>query len=298
VIRLLNGAANAIVGWFGVQPADELASARSPEELSLLVRLSAEAGTLPPSTAGMLHRALRFPEKTAAAAMTPRTGCVSVPATGSVADLLEIAQRAGHLRYPVVAGGVDDVVGLATVADAFAVPVADRAATPVTAVARPAVAVPDSIDLPAVLDRLHTQRAELAVVIDEYGGFAGILTVEDLAEELVGEMADEYDQPEEESAEPAPDRLADGDTMVLPAALRADEVAERTGFVMPDGPYATLAGLVLAQLGRLPEVGERVVVEGWTLTVHAVRGRRIDQVRITAPPNGREPASSEVRAGR
>jgi CBS domain containing-hemolysin-like protein len=150
--------------------------------------------------------------------------------------------------------------------------------------------VPVSIDLPAVLDRLHEQRAELAVVIDEYGGFAGILTVEDLAEELVGEVADEYDQPEEESAEPAPDRLAHGDTVVLPAALRADEVAERTGFVMPDGPYATLAGLVLAQLGRLPEVGERAEVGGWTLTVHAVHGRRIDQVRVTAPRNGQEPA--------
>src|SRR5215475_5911153 len=109
VIRLLNGAANTVVGWFGVQPAEELASARSPEELSLLVRLSAEAGTLPPSTAGMLHRALRFPDKTAADAMTPRPGCVSVPAAGSVADLLEIAERAGHLRYPVVAGRVDDV---------------------------------------------------------------------------------------------------------------------------------------------------------------------------------------------
>jgi magnesium and cobalt exporter, CNNM family len=283
LIRGLNGAANRMVRALGVEPQEELASARSPEELGLLVRLSAEAGTLPSGTAAMLHRALRFPDKSAGAAMTPRPDCVTVPASASVADLLELARRVGHLRYPVAAQGVDDIVGVVQVAAAFGVRPELRATTAVSEVAVPAVTVPESIELPAVLERLRSQRAELAVVIDEYGGFAGVLTVEDLAEELVGEMADEYDRPQAESAEPAPTRLRPGETALLPGGLRADEVAERTGFAMPAGPYDTLAGLVLARLGRLPEPGERVDVAGWTLAVVAVRGRRIESVAVTAP---------------
>ncbi|MGH3390291.1 MAG: hemolysin family protein [Actinomadura sp.] len=283
LITMFNAVANGIVRRLGVEPQDELASARSPEELSLLVRLSAEAGALQPSTAAMLRRALRFGDKPAAEAMTPRVDCAVTTADTVIAEFLEMAEQTGHLRFPVRGDDPDDIAGLATVARAFAVPVADRTSVRVTEILQPPVLVPGTLNLGTVLERLRAARSEMAIVVDEYGGFAGIVTTEDLAEELVGEMADEYDHPEEESAEPISKRLAPGETATVPGGLRADEVEERTGFAMPEGPYETLAGLLLARLGHLPELGEQVVVCGWTLTVAAMERRRVEQVVLTAP---------------
>jgi CBS domain containing-hemolysin-like protein len=288
LISAFNAAANAVVRFLGVQPQDELASARSPEELSLLVRLSAEAGTLPAGSAAMLRRALRFGDKTAIEAMTPRVDCVRVPAVASVAELLETAHASGHLRFPVHGDDLDVVVGVAAVVDAFAVPDGERALTPAAQVCRPPVLVPETLDLNVVLGRLREAGAEMAVVVDEYGGFAGVVTSEDLAEELVGEMADEYDRPEDAGAEPSPVRLGAGASVTLPALLHPDELEERTGFRMPRGPYETLAGLVLARLGRLAETGDTVTVDGWTLTVTFVQRRRIEAVTLTAPTAGEQ----------
>jgi CBS domain containing-hemolysin-like protein len=298
LIRTFNAGANAIVRRLGVEPQDELASARSPDELGLLVRLSAEAGTLQPTTAALLHRALRFGDKPAAEAMTPRVDCVVADATARVAELLEIADQTGHLRFPVRAdedrgdgggwGEAAGVKGVVGVADAFGVAEADRATTRVAEIMRAPVLVPGTLGLGTVLERLRAARTEMAIVVDEYGGFAGIVTTEDLAEELVGEMADEYDLPEEESAEPVSTRLAPGESTTVPGGLSADEVEERTGFVMPEGPYETLAGLVLARLGHLPAMGERAVVDGWTLVVTAMERRRVEQITVTAPALGQE----------
>ncbi|MGW4411331.1 hemolysin family protein [Nonomuraea sp. NPDC004702] len=283
LIRLCNAVADAIVRRLGAEPQEELASARSPEELGLLVRLSAEAGVLQPGTAAMLQRALRFGGKTAAEAMTPRTDCVTVPGTTSVADFLKLARSRRHLRIPVCGAERDDILGIASVPGACAVPPSERDTTPVAAIARPALQVPETLRLEVVQERLASARAEMAVVIDEYGGLAGVVTVEDLVEELIGDIADEYDLPEEQSDEPTPVLLAPGASVGLPALLRADEVEERTGFRMPQGPYETLAGLVLAVLGRIPDPGDEVAVRGWVLRVETMRGRRIEQVTLTAP---------------
>jgi CBS domain containing-hemolysin-like protein len=289
LIRAFNAVANGIVRRLGVEPQDELASARSPEELSLLVRLSAEAGTLHPSTAAMLRRALRFGDKPAAEAMTPRVDCAVISAGTDIVELLELAERTGHMRFPVRGDDPDDIAGVVSVAGAFAVPAADRTAVRVTRILEPPVLIPETLNLGTVLERLRAARSEMAIVVDEYGGFAGIVTTEDLAEELVGEMADEYDHPEEESAEPVSRRLAPAESVTVPGGLRADELEERTGFAMPDGPYETLAGLVLARLGHLPVVGEQTVVDGWTLTVAVMERRRVEQVTITAPALVEEP---------
>jgi CBS domain containing-hemolysin-like protein len=155
--------------------------------------------------------------------------------------------------------------------------------TRVAEILRPPVLVPDTLGLGVVLERLRGSRTEMAIVVDEYGGFAGIVTAEDLAEELVGEMADEYDLPDEESTEPISRKLAPGESATVPGGLRADEVEERTGFAMPEGPYETLAGLTLARLGHLPGQGEQTVVDGWTLTVGAMERHRVEQVTLTAP---------------
>jgi CBS domain containing-hemolysin-like protein len=289
LIKGFNTIANGIVRRLGVEPQDELASARSAEELGLLVRLSAEAGTLPQGTAAMLRRALRFGNKTAEEAMTPRVDCTTVEASCDLAGLLELADETGHLRVPVHGEDVDDIIGLAAVADAFAVPAGKRATTSVRDIARPPVLVPETLLLVTVLERLRGAHAEMAIVVDEYGGFAGIVTTEDLAEELVGEMADEYDQPDEESSEPISTLLRPGESATVPGGLRPDEVEERTGFVMPDGPYETLAGLLLARLGHLPRAGEEIVEDGWRLTAVTVERRRIEQVTLTAPIPDEQP---------
>ncbi|WP_248959891.1 hemolysin family protein [Sphaerisporangium perillae] len=288
LIKACNAVANALVRALGAEPQDELASARSPDELSLLMSLSAEAGTLPTGTAAMLRRALRFGDRTAAEAMTPRMDCVTVTDSDTVAEFLTLARRERHLRLPVSGGELDDIVGIASVVDAFAVPEAGRASTQVATILRPPLLVPETLDLETVQERLFSARREMAVVVDEYGGFAGIVTVEDLAEELIGDIADEYDLPEEGSAEPEPALLGPGESVAVPALLRAHEVEERTGFQMPEGPYETLAGLLISRLGRLPDPGDSVVVDGWTLRVDSMRRHRIEQITLTAPGGDEE----------
>jgi CBS domain containing-hemolysin-like protein len=170
------------------------------------------------------------------------------------------------------------------VPDALGVPPERRAATPVSAVAREPVYVPESLDLDKVLAALRAADADLAIVVDEYGGTDGVVTVEDLIEELVGEITDEYDM---EIMETGTEELTapDGErTYLVDGLLREDELAEQTGFELPEGPYETLAGFLLARLGHIPDVGESYAEHGWEFTVTAVDRHRIEQVRVVAPP--------------
>ncbi|MDI5940513.1 hemolysin family protein, partial [Micromonospora sp. DH15] len=193
LIRGLNNSANTLVRRLGVEPQEELASARSPEELGLLAAISARAGALPPDTAMLLRRTIRFGDKRAAEAMTPRVDVIALRATASVAELLTLAQHTGRTRFPVFEETLDLVTGVAAVPDALGVPLANRARTTVASVAREPVYVPESLDLDGVLAALKAANADLAIVVDEYGGTDGVVTVEDLVEELVGEIADEFD---------------------------------------------------------------------------------------------------------
>ncbi len=193
LIAALNGSANWLVRRLGVEPQEELASARSPEELGLLAAISARAGALPTETATLLRRTIRFSEKRAAEAMTPRVDVVGLNETASVADLIAAARETGHTRFPVYESTLDLVTGVAGVSDALGVPPERRATTAVSTVAREPVYVPESLDLDKVLAALRSAEADLAIVVDEYGGTDGVVTVEDLIEELVGEISDEYD---------------------------------------------------------------------------------------------------------
>ncbi len=283
IILALNGSANWTVRRLGIEPQEELASARSPEELGLLAAISARAGALPAETAKLLQRTIRFGEKRAAEAMTPRVDVIALEANGTVADLLRLAQETGHTRFPVYLDTLDQVLGVASVTDSLAIPAVDREATLARSIAREPVLVPESLDLDAVLDALHESASELAIVVDEYGGTDGIVTAEDLAEELVGEIDDEYDPPRDSTV---------GATVMAPSSdlvrtvsgmLREDELVDQTGFRMPEGPYETLAGFVLAQLGHIPEEGEKVEFQGWEFTVVCVERRRIEQVQVRPP---------------
>lgn len=289
LILLLNGTANALVRAMGIEPQEELASARSPEELGLLAAISARAGALPSETATLLQRSIRFGDKRAAEAMTPRVDVVGLPADAMVTDLFALALSSGHTRFPLFRDTLDTVVGVVSATEALRVPSPRRRTTRALTVAEQPLLVPESLALDTVFARLHESGKQLAIVVDEYGGTDGIITTEDLAEELIGEISDEYDAPEDGApggptttsatvTTPYADR-----SVLVSGLLRADELAEQTGFDLPDGPFETLAGFLMARLGRIPTGGELVTEDGWEFIVTEVERHRIEQVRVNPP---------------
>jgi len=280
IIWVSNGVANRLVRLLGIEPREELASARSVEELELLIRSSGEQGTIDREAVALLTRSIRFGEKTAADALTPRVNLVALPADATVADLVSASLRTGFSRFPVHQGDLDDIVGLVHVKDVYRLPPEERTRATVGALAAPIFAVPETRPLEDLLADLRGRGAHLAVVVDEHGGTAGIVTVEDLLEEIVGEITDEYDPPPASVTVPGP-----GGTVAISAALHPDEVADAIGLRVPDGPYETLAGFLLDRLGHLPVVGERIGHEGWELTVTHMDRHRIMTVGVR-PPEG------------
>ncbi|MCV7384775.1 hemolysin family protein [Mycolicibacter longobardus] len=285
-IKVTNGTANRILQRLGIEPAERLASARSARELASLVRNSARSGALDPTTAALVGGSLRFGALTAAELMTPRSKIVSLQAGDTVADLVAAAIDTGFSRFPVVDGDLDATVGIVHVKRVFAVAVADRAATPVTAVAQPVAVVPSTLDGDAVMEQIRANGQQAAMVVDEYGGTAGMVTVEDLIEEIVGDVRDEHD-------DATPDVVASGGGWQVSGLLRIDEVAAATGYRAPEGSYETIGGLVLQELGHIPAAGETVELTAFNpdeLSGHAPRwlarvvrmdGRRIDLLVLT-----------------
>lgn len=285
-IKLTNGTANLILHRLGIQPADRLASARSPRELASLVRNSARSGALDPSTAALVGGSLRFGALTAAELMTPRSKIVSLQAGDTVADLAAAAIETGFSRFPVVDGDLDATVGIVHVKQVFTVPAAQRATTPITAVAQPVAVVPSTLDGDAVMEQVRANGQQAALVVDEYGGTAGMLTVEDLIEEIVGDVRDEHD-------DATPDVVVAGGGWQVSGLLRIDEVAAATGYRAPEGSYETIGGLVLQELGHIPAAGETVELTAfdpdelsahpprWLARVVRMDGRRIDLLALT-----------------
>ncbi|HEU0257773.1 MAG TPA: hemolysin family protein, partial [Microbacteriaceae bacterium] len=280
VVKLFDRTANAVLRSVGVTPREELTGARTAAELSSLVRRSAGAGLLEGDTARLLDRTLRLPAHTASDAMTPRPRVSSIGRDDSAADVVTLARTTGFSRFPVLGDDADDVVGVVHVKNAVAVPPAQRGKVPVSALQTAVVRVPETMPLDTLLGELRARGFQMAVVADEYGGTAGIVTLEDLVEELVGEVSDEHD------------RLRVGvvrrpGSVTFPGLLRPDELAERASLLVPEeGPYETIAGFVVNELGRMPRVGDEVAVAGGTLRVERLDGRRIDRLRFTpdAPP--------------
>ncbi|HEY8374345.1 MAG TPA: hemolysin family protein [Pseudonocardiaceae bacterium] len=276
LINALNGSANWIVRRLGIEPAEELRSARSPQELGSLVRSSAALGTLDPGTATLLDRSLRFGDRTAGELMTPRVRIEALRTDATITDLLDTARRTGNSRFPVHGGDLDDIRGVVHVKQAFAVPAAQRSTVRVSSLTRPVPTVPETLPADALLDRLRDSGLQMAVVVDEYGGTAGLVTLEDVVEEIVGDVRDEHDR-----LEAAPIRPLGRSSWMVSGLLRPDEVVEATGFRVPEGEYETLAGFVLATLGRIPTVGDEVRRDGWRLTVMRMDRHRIAELRIT-----------------
>ena len=278
LISTFEGLANRIVRLLGVEPRAELGGTRSREELALLFRASGEEGALAPEHATLLTRSIRFGEKTAADALTPRTQLVAIADDATVADLVALTIESGYSRLPVYSGDLDDIVGLVHVKSIFGLSPDARASTPVRSIMTAVLAVPEARDLDELFADFRASRAYLAVVVDEHGGTAGIITLEDLLEELVGEIDDEYDEA------PLQFDLTDAHgPWVLAGGLHHDEVGDACGFAMPDGEYETLAGFVLDQLGRIPQEGATIEFAGWRFEVVAMDRLRVASVRVTAP---------------
>jgi CBS domain containing-hemolysin-like protein len=274
-VSLLNNTANLILRAVGIEPKEELSSARTAEELRSLVRRSATEGSLDRDTATLLARTLVFSEHIAGDVMTPRPRVSSVERGDPAQTVLELARRTGFSRFPVVDDGIDDVVGLVHVKQAVAVPRGKRADVPVSALQTEALRVPETMKLDILLGELRGRGYQMAVVVDEYGGTAGVVTLEDLVEELVGEVSDEHDRTRAGV-------VRSRDWLTFPGILRPDELLERADVVVPDdGPYETVGGFIMSELGRLPLVGDVVPIEGGEFRVERMDGRRIDRVRYT-----------------
>jgi CBS domain containing-hemolysin-like protein len=282
LISFLNGAANRTVRRLGFEPQDELTSVRSLEELELLIRSSGEEGTLEPKALRLLVRSLRFGDKDAADALVPRRLVECLTTDDTVAALVERAVGTGHSRFPVVGADLDDVQGVVHVKDVYRVRFADRATTRVSELMQPPFVVPETRRLADLLGDLRAMGVHLAVVVDEHGGTAGIITLEDVLEELVGAIDDEHDPPS-----PRLTGLLRPGQWRLDGSLHPDEVFDACGFTVPEGDYETLAGFVLDRLGHIPDVGEGFVHDGWEVDVAARDGLRVSLVLLHRPDHRR-----------
>jgi CBS domain containing-hemolysin-like protein len=297
-IRVLNGSANALVRRLGLEPQEELRSARNSTELASLISRSADQGTLDADTAELMERSVEFGTRTAGEIMTPRVRTSSLDATDRASEVIELARQTGHSRFPVL-DDEDAVVGTVHVKHAVALPLQERSTARVKHIMVKPIVVPDSIKLDPLLALLRRDGFQMAVVLDEYGGHAGIVTLEDVVEEIVGDIADEHDRLGSRSRQ-----RRDG-SWSLSGLLRPDEVEDITSVSLPeDEDYDTIAGLVLQVLGRIPLPGDVAEVPLPTrlddddeelpgqvavLRVEHMDGLRIDRVRLSVREEGEQP---------
>ncbi|MFJ4329550.1 MULTISPECIES: hemolysin family protein [unclassified Streptomyces] len=296
-IRHLNNTANRFVRRFGLEPAEELASARSAEELVALAQHSAAEGALEADSAELFVRTLHLSELTAENVMTPRVDVKALEAHATAADAANLSHATGLSRFPVYRDSLDEVVGTVHIRDVLALEPDRRRDTPVTELATAPLLVPDSLPADRLLERMRASRT-MAVVIDEYGGTAGVATVEDIVEEVVGEVRDEHDPVEIPDLLPAPAGPDGRAAWEADGSLRLDHL-ERIGLTAPEGPYETLAGLVATRLARIPAKGDVLALDGWRIDVLDVDHHRADRLRVTAPaavPAADDAASADAPA--
>jgi len=291
LILVLNGSANRILRAVGVEPQEELSGARSAAELASLVRRSADLGTLDEGTANLLSRTLVFGDQTAADVMTPRVRMQSLRSGETAADVVARARSTGHSRFPVTGDDLDDVIGAVHVKAAVAVPPERRGEVPAAALMAEVRRVPDTLRLEPLLLQLRQNGLQLAVVVDEYGGTAGVVTLEDLVEEIVGDVSDEHDR------DRGGLRQHRDASWTVPGLARPDEVRDRTGVEVPDDPaYETVGGFVMSRLGRIPVVGDEVSLGGSVLRVDRMEGRRVERVRLRLA-TGTDPGAGTAPVG-
>lgn len=274
VIRLFDAAANRLLRAIGIEPVEELPQGATPDDLKQIVGDAGEQGHLDPELTRLLEHGISFRDLVAEQAMTPRVNVHTVRFDEPAARVVSLLDT-GNSRFPVVGDDLDDLRGVVGLAEVLTLTPEQRSSVAIEKIASPALVVPATLPLPAVLERLRTERRQLACVVDEFGGFAGVVSLEDLAEELVGEIHDEDDLVADAVAALGEHRWQ------VPARLRLDEVEDATGVALPeDDAYDTVSGLVLHRLGRVAQAGDEVVLDGVTLLVTAVARNVPDSVEI------------------
>ncbi|MEU7510761.1 hemolysin family protein [Streptomyces sp. NPDC042898] len=286
VVRVFDGAANKLLRKVGIEPVEELHHGATLEELSHLIGESHEQGELPPATAELLDHALEFSERTMDEVMVPRVDAVFVRRDATLAEAVELIATYGHSNYPVLGDHPDDVAGVLGVNELMRLPRAAFDTTTAGEAARRPLLLPDTLPLPQAVAQMRERDDEFAVVLDEHGGVAGIVTYEDIAEELVGDIADESDTVVTVAA-------PDGDGWKVDAGRRLDEIEDATGITLPEeDDYDTVAGLIIDRLGRFPTIGDRLTVDDVHIEVLSLDRHVPERVRIEHVPSAAEEAQA------
>jgi CBS domain containing-hemolysin-like protein len=280
-ILLLNGTANHILRPLHIEPQEELASARSAQELLSVVRHSAKNGVLSKETALMLARSLEFSERVAADVATPRVRVDALDLNDNVAQVVALAKDTGHSIFPVIKDNLDTVVGAVHLKNVVKIPFKDRQKVPVKQIMEPPLFMPASVELDTLLQKLRANNAQMAIIVDEFGGTDGIVTLEDLVEELVGDVRDEHDEQGQLI------KQLNENSWLVSGLLRPDEASEAIGLGLPeDEDFETLGGLLMDKFEEIPEIGDSVYLDTTDqegkrqrlkLTVRSMDGRRVDR---------------------
>jgi CBS domain containing-hemolysin-like protein len=296
----LNKSSMVILHALGQEKAGSEEAVHSPEEIRLLVEQSQESGQMQAHDADLIDAVFEFSEKNAREVMTPRTELVALPVEATLSEVLDVVQESGLSRYPVYDESIDNIIGVVLAKDLLKLlaPRANTEAFDLPSIMRPVHVIPGSREVEEVLADFKRLKEHMAVVLDEYGGTAGVVTMEDLLEEIVGEILDEYDTPEDAEA---PLRTRAGDTLV-PGSTHIGELNEHFSLTVPDEDYTTIGGYVFGVLGRLPVIGDRVIAGGGIFTVREMTGRRIESLSVDLHSLGdrratdREPQSTHTEA--
>ena len=296
----LNKSSQAILHALGQEKAGSEEAVHSPEEIRLLVEQSQESGQMQAHDADLIDAVFEFSEKNAREVMTPRTALVALPVEATLSEVLNVVQESGLSRYPVYDESIDNIIGVVLAKDLLKLlaPRANTEAFDLPSIMRPVHVIPGSREVEDVLADFKRLKEHMAVVLDEYGGTAGVVTMEDLLEEIVGEILDEYDTSEDAEA---PLHTRAGDTLV-PGSTHIGELNEHFTLTIPDEDYTTIGGYVFGVLGRLPVVGDRVVAGGAIFTVREMDGRRIESLSVDLNAlgdrgaAGRDPQSTHTEA--
>lgn len=274
LIWLLNGVANGVLRIFGVRPADALDVGHSAEDLAMVIGAGQEEGVIGEFAHNLLTGAIDFTERDVSVAMTPRPDVVAANINEPVSEILEIMKSTGHSRIPVHTGDLDEIRGFVHIKDLIAIDTASLGRSVDPDLIREALAVPEMARIQSVLTEMRRSRSHIGIVVDEHGSTAGIITMEDIAEELVGEITDEHD-PEEQTVQVNPDG-----SIMTTGTLRIEDLAE-LGVDLPEGEYGTVGGYMMDRLGRVPRRGDLVETDSWKLQVRSTQGRRVGEVAIT-----------------
>lgn len=292
LIGLFDGLSNRLLRAVGIQPAEELDQAVTADELDVIIVESGRVGSLTAEQTGLLQRVLGFGALRASDVLVPRPDVLTVAVDATCAELAALASDSGLSRFPIVGTDLDDVRGVVVAKDVLSIPPQARATTPVTELGTPPLAVPESAALSPLLSDLRQAHSQLALVVDEHGGVTGIVTLEDIVEELVGDIRDEYDR-----ARPGV-RAQDDGSWLVPGSWRLDECTRETGVALPAGDYETLSGLIMAHLGRVPAVGDQVATDHATVRVEAMSGFAVRSVRLTSHAAPTDSADGDGREDR